>query len=82
MPPCLLPSNPLAAGTPPHLDVSGQQAVVVQRSDSSVYAVSRGKQLSLTAHYLPSGILVTVFSKPSLAQAVMPRLEAICDRLR
>lgn len=26
-----------------------------------LFAVSRGKQLGMTAHYLPSGILVTVF---------------------
>lgn len=55
---------------------------MIQRSDSSVYAVSRGKQLGCAAHFLPSGILVAVFSKPNLPQTVAPRLEAICDRLR
>lgn len=45
-------------------------------------AVSRGKQLGLTAHYLPAGVLVTVFSRPQLLQAVAPRVEAVCDRLR
>lgn len=45
-------------------------------------AVSRGKQLGLTAHYLPAGILVTVFSRPQLPQTVAPRIELICDQLR
>lgn len=60
----------------------GQQAVIVQQSDCSVYAVSWGKALGVTAHYLPCGVLVTTFSKPSLPQTVAPLLEAICDRLR
>lgn len=54
----------------------------MQQSEGSVCAVSRGKQLGMTAHYLPSGILVTVFSKPNLLQTVLPQVEAVCDVLR
>ncbi|PSC72827.1 Triacylglycerol lipase SDP1 [Micractinium conductrix] len=71
-----------AVEAPPHIDVCGQQAVLVQRSDSSLYAVSRGKALGLTAHYLPSGILAAAFGKPNTLQSVAPQLEAICDALR
>ena len=77
---CLLP--PLTVHMPDHLDVCGHRAVVVQRSEGSLYAVSRGKQLGMTAHRLPSGILVTVFDRPHLPQAVVPLVEAACDKLR
>jgi len=56
--------------------------MIVRKTHSSVYAVSRGKQLGVTAHYLPSGILATTSGRPHLLQEVAPRVEAICDRLR
>ncbi|KAL4443697.1 hypothetical protein ABPG75_011434 [Micractinium tetrahymenae] len=67
---------------PDHLDLGGQHTLVVRRSDSSVYAVSRGKQLGITAHYLPSGILVTASRRPQWLQLVAPQVEAVCDLLR
>ncbi|KAL4447211.1 hypothetical protein ABPG77_007244 [Micractinium sp. CCAP 211/92] len=68
--------------TQDHMDLCGQRALVVQRSDSSVYAVSRGKQVGITAHYLPSGILVTASRRPQWLQVVAPKVEAVCDQLR
>jgi hypothetical protein len=39
--------------------------------------------LPVQAHLLPRvGILVTAFAKPHFPQVVVPRIEAICDRLR
>lgn len=78
----LFQESAAAAVGPNHIDICGQQAVIVRRTDSSVYAVSRGKQLGLTAHYLPSGILVTASRKPNLLQVVAPQVESICDALR
>ena len=44
--------------------------------------MSRGKQLGLTAHYIPIGILVCVWKQPNMPQIVVGHVEAICDRLR
>ncbi|KAI3428190.1 hypothetical protein D9Q98_006570 [Chlorella vulgaris] len=70
-----------SAGVPQDaLQVLGEKLVIVQRTEGSVYAVGRGK--GLTAHYLPCGILATVYRQPNLARTVVPLVEAICDVLR
>jgi hypothetical protein len=68
--------------SPTNLKLCGQQAVVCQRTDTSLFAVSRCKRLGVLASYLPSGILVSTFGHPHLPQLVLPRVEAVCDLLR
>ncbi|GAB4816272.1 hypothetical protein N2152v2_003318 [Parachlorella kessleri] len=67
---------------PTHLELCGEKAMVFDKTDTGLFAVSWGKRLGVLARYLPSGILVVTFGRPYLPQRVIPRLEAICEQLR
>lgn len=70
------------ATCPTHFEACRQHAIVFQQSESSVYAVTRGKKLTVLANYLgpARGVLVTVTC--SMPQAIVPVIEGVCDKLR
>lgn len=60
----------------------GQKVIVYKQTPCDMYAISRRKQLGLCLNNLPFGLLISVFKKPQLPQAVIPKLESACSLLR
>jgi len=55
---------------------------VFHATTSEIYAISRRRALGLCIHKLPFGVLVTIFGRDQLPQAIIPHVERICSQLR
>ena len=64
------------------LTLLGQKLIVYKQTDCDIYAIGRRRSVGLCLNNLPFGVLVSVFEKPIIPQIAIPKLEALCTKLR
>jgi hypothetical protein len=57
---------------------AGSKLLVVHQTDSCFVAVSKQRQLGIVAVNLPSGVLLTSFSRPVLPNTALAEVQASC----